>query len=383
MIITVVIVIVTVIIVVTVVAMCARRDTVIVLQPADREANQAAIEMVAGAQRQGAGAATGVVDIPVGSVKLVVVIVVIVGMVVVLIVIVVLTGSQAGNIEVIPIPVERVDMQREVAAAGIEPQHAGVHIRGRIVTHFGAALDTVKPLPRDPVVDNVYHPANGAGAVEHGGGAAQNLDAVRQQGFHRDCVVGADGRGIGAAGAILQHSDPRALLAADHRLAYARAEGCIGQAGNIAQGIANIRASGAAQGFTGQHGHRQGGFRFLLVQRRGYQYMFNRQRLRRHVRTGNRQRERHKTSHGLLLIEKRKKLLFRSSRGDLSFGGGGSDCGRGLPAGPAAAVPPAGGARGEAAHLPAAGARRSCTADIVLIRHQARGHGSPPGPAHL
>ena len=163
------------------------------------------------------------------------------------------------------------------------------------------AFHAVNTGARHTVVDHIDDAADGAGAIQQGRGAPQYLNTVRQQGLDRHRVVGTHSRGIGTAGAILQHGHPRSLLPTNHGLADTGAKRCIGQPGHVTEGIANRRPRAAAQVIARQYGHRQGGFSFLLAQGCRHQHVFDWQRLRRRVCTGHSQRNRHETFHDLLL----------------------------------------------------------------------------------
>ena len=188
------------------------------------------------------------------------------------------------------------------AVAAIQAQQTGVHVRGAVVAQLEATLHALDGPARDAIVDHIHHAANGAGTIEQRGGTAQHLHRVGQQCLDRHGVVGADIRGIGAAGAVLQDTHPRALLPANHRLPDTGTKGGIGDPGHVAQGVADGGAGDARQGIAIEGGYRQGGFRLLLLQGCGDQHVFNGVgRLRPGMGAGNRQRNRQVSLHSLLL----------------------------------------------------------------------------------
>ena len=102
---------------------------------------------------------------------------------------------KAGNLVVIGFALEPVDVELEGADATVEAHHTGPLVRGRVATSLDLGAEVLS-LFRNAVVDQVHHAARRRRAVEQGGRAAQNLDAVDQQRLGRNCVVRAQGRGI-------------------------------------------------------------------------------------------------------------------------------------------------------------------------------------------
>ena len=89
--------------------------------------------------------------------------------------------------------------------------------------HFGAAADALfVQFGLDAVGDDVHHATHGRIAVEERGGSTHGLDAVHQEGFHRDGVVRAVGRGVEQREAVLEDADALAIETAHDRPAGAR-----------------------------------------------------------------------------------------------------------------------------------------------------------------
>ena len=90
----------------------------------------------------------------------------------------------------------------------------------------------------DLPADHVDDPADGGAAVEKGGGAAEDFDALDQEGLGSDGVVGAGTGGVECFDPGIQDTHPRAVKAADDRSARAASEAGGGDAELSVQQVA-------------------------------------------------------------------------------------------------------------------------------------------------
>jgi hypothetical protein len=128
-------------------------------------------------------------------------------------------------------------------AAVVDAAVAGLHLAGGLVFERG----------RDALVDDVDQAADRAGAVEQGGGAAQDLDLARDRAFGGHRVVVRQAGHVRGRHAVFQHLDARAFHAADDGARGAGAEGRGGYAQLVLQGLAERAADLVAQFVAGQH----------------------------------------------------------------------------------------------------------------------------------
>ena len=106
---------------------------------------------------------------------------------------------------------------------------------------------------RHAAVHHVHRAADGAAAVEQGGGALQDLDLLGEERFDAHCVVHAHRRHVATAEAVAEDLHPGTVHAADDRSADARAERRRLHAGQAIDGFAEAAGPGVVQRLAGQH----------------------------------------------------------------------------------------------------------------------------------
>jgi len=147
----------------------------------------------------------------------------------------------------------------ELGFAAFQFQGAGGFVQRRVIELVeGAADGFVGFFIRHAVVDDVDHAANGAAAVQQGGGAAQDLDPLGLRGFDAVGMVGADVGHIVVADAVFHDAHARPAQAADDWLADAGTEGLVVDARLLAQRGADGRRHLLAQFGILQYRHRAG-----------------------------------------------------------------------------------------------------------------------------
>ena len=178
--------------------------------------------------------------------------------------------AQVGDLVVVRVAHVAIDMQAELAEGAV--QRAG-HVSA-VVDGAGARLDLARRLRlqrgRDAFVDDVDEAADGAGAVQQGGGAAQDLDLARHGAFRGDGVVVRQAGHVRRRHAVFQHLDARAFHAADDGARRAGAERGRRHAQFVLQRLAERAADLVAQFVAGQHlGRGQDLVAFAVAQRGG------------------------------------------------------------------------------------------------------------------
>ncbi len=83
-------------------------------------------------------------------------------------------------------------MQVERTIARIKPSDSGDTVVAAGVARFEGTFDTFKSAEMNTVVDYVDNTANSAGTETQRGRPAQYFDALSQQRFRGDSMVGAD-----------------------------------------------------------------------------------------------------------------------------------------------------------------------------------------------
>ena len=184
---------------------------------------------------------------------------------------VVVQDGDAGNVVVVGVADQAVDMQYPVPAHAVQAEHAGALVVDGIAAHFGAATQwLVGNGFSQAAVDHVDRAADGAAAEQQGGRSLQHFDLVGEEGFDADRVVGRDRGRVHRADATGQHLHARAFLAADDRAADARAEVGGLHARQLGDGLAKGAGFGLVQVFAVQHVHRgRDGFRVAFQRRSG------------------------------------------------------------------------------------------------------------------
>ncbi len=115
-------------------------------------------------------------------------------------------------------------------------------------------MDAFDRCIRDAVVEGVDHATDGVAAVEQGGRAADDLDAVDSDRVQRHGVVIGQRRGIQRADAIAQDANAVAVQAADYRAAGARAEPGRGDTGLLVEGFTEATVLLLQQVVAFEHG---------------------------------------------------------------------------------------------------------------------------------
>ena len=150
-------------------------------------------------------------------------------------------GGATRYCHIVAVPQYPAEVVGEGAVTAVHPPHQDVFVVVSVVAHFSGAVEVIHLFQVNTVIDNVDYPADGPGAEAQGGGAPQDLDAVGEQGFAADGVIGADIGGVGDAGAVVENLDPLAAEAANHGCAHTGAEGAVVDSRLVLQGFAESR----------------------------------------------------------------------------------------------------------------------------------------------
>ncbi|MNH29932.1 hypothetical protein D3C79_901900 [compost metagenome] len=128
-------------------------------------------------------------------------------------------------------------MQGEGAVAGLQFAGAAAGGVGTAITQLASAVDAFDGGLGDAVVERIDHPAYRIAAIQQGGGAADDFDALHGHRVERHGVVVGQRRRIQGADAVAQNANAVAVQAADHRAAGAWAEPGRGDTGLFVQGF--------------------------------------------------------------------------------------------------------------------------------------------------
>ncbi len=126
-------------------------------------------------------------------------------------------------------------------------------------------MDALDRRVRDAVVEGVDHAADGVTAIQQGGRAADDFDAIDRHRVQGHGVVVGQRRGIQGADAVAQNADAVAVQAANDRSAGARAEPGRGDTGLLVQGFTEAAVLLLQQVVAFEHG---AGSRQLAVAQR-------------------------------------------------------------------------------------------------------------------
>ena len=115
---------------------------------------------------------------------------------------------EAGNVVVVRVAREPVQVPAEAAAPAVEAERAvpAVAVVGR--AHVDPAAHPVRDGVRDAAGVHIDHPADGPGAVHERPGALRDFDSLCDEGVHPDDVVGARHRDVQGVDAVFH--DPHA-----------------------------------------------------------------------------------------------------------------------------------------------------------------------------
>ncbi len=166
-------------------------------------------------------------------------------------------------------------MEGKIAAAAFQLDDPRIHVRGLVVAIFHGSLQTVDTLAGNPVIEGIDDAPDSTAAVEQRGRAAQYLDGFRQHRLDADRVVRAEARNVGGGDAVAQVDRSRSGLSANHRPANTGAEGRVGNARPVAEGLAEAAGRQAPELIAAKDSDRQGGFRRFLVNRHGHEHVLH------------------------------------------------------------------------------------------------------------
>ena len=165
-------------------------------------------------------------------------------------------GPAAAHAVVVGVPTGGLHVHGQVARAAGQRDSAGLFAHCAAGAQLGAAFVALVGHGRGHLaVQHVDHAAHGAAAVDQCRRPAQHFDLCRQQRLGRHGVVRADGGGVVQFGPVREHAHARAVHAANHVAAGARAEMAAGDAGLAVQGLAQRGLALAHEGVALQHRH--------------------------------------------------------------------------------------------------------------------------------
>jgi len=291
-----------------VMAMGARRDAILGLQAAHREAEKAALaEVIAETAGQGVGVSVRVGDETVGILEFFFLVFLFLFLVFAAQQFLLpfqrrLVDGEARNIQLFELAGGAAQVKDERTVTALQAKHAAVRVRRVVVAVLQGPFEAVDGRPGNAVVHHVDYAADGTAAVKQGGRTAQYLDTVSQQGIHRHSVVGTQTRHVGTGGAVLQGDGARPLLAANDRATDAGAEGRIGDTRLVAQSLAEGSGGPPPQLFAGQQADGQRRLGGLFVDGHGNQHVFQALVLRDNGTAGRGQQQKEKTFHFYLQI---------------------------------------------------------------------------------
>ncbi|MCY1300236.1 hypothetical protein D9M70_497970 [compost metagenome] len=107
-------------------------------------------------------------------------------------------------------------------------------------------------------IDQVDHTTDGAAPIEQRRGPPEYLDALDQQGFQADRVVGADGGGVEGVDPVAEYPHPGAVQATDDRAAGAGTEAAGAHPRQAVQGFPQGRLAPQGELVALQHPGRAG-----------------------------------------------------------------------------------------------------------------------------
>ena len=178
--------------------------------------------------------------------------------------------SVGGDAQVVVGSSIRVEMPGDGAGTAFEEGSAVFAFVHRAVADFRASASGAAGLRgKDAMVDHVDDTADGVAAVEKGGGAADDFDAIDEQRIERGRVIRAGGGGIDRANPVFENADAVAAESADHGAARARAEICGRDAGLAGEGFAERGLEFLREKTATEDGGRRGDRGLRSLERRG------------------------------------------------------------------------------------------------------------------
>lgn len=167
-------------------------------------------------------------------------------------------ASVAGNAQVVELARVGVQVQGKITVTGFQFARAAACGIGAAIAQLAAAMHAVDRFGGDAIIEGIDHATYRAAAVQQGGRAAYDLDAlgVGRVVWHR-MVIGQR-RSIQRAGAVAQDADTVAIEAANHRPAGRRAKVGRRHAGQGIERLAQLRRLMQGQRVAFHHAGRRG-----------------------------------------------------------------------------------------------------------------------------
>lgn len=125
-------------------------------------------------------------------------------------------------------------MQDKFIVTSFNHRTSAALIGGASSPHFGlahhASFGVKASFACDAVVDHIDHTTNSTPAIQQGGRATQNFNALRGEWVNRHCVVVAQGRHVHVGTAVLQDANAVTIHATNHRSPHIWAKRAVGNA---------------------------------------------------------------------------------------------------------------------------------------------------------
>ena len=236
----------------------AAGQSVVVLQLAERDADEAALADPGRAERAALAFGLAAGQVPEDFLVLVLVLVFVVVFVLVVVVFALfvlvfvvmlflfLGGAkaggfgEAGNVVFVRRASECVEVPGELAAAAIEPQHGAALVAVVGAAHDHAPADAVGRFVRNAPGLHIDNAADGAGAVQQYARALEHFHAVGDGGINGHRVVAAGDGDVHGVDAVFHDAHARAAQAVHHRPPHRGAEGCRVDARLPGHGFADV-----------------------------------------------------------------------------------------------------------------------------------------------
>ena len=148
--------------------------------------------------------------------------------------------GEPGDVVVVRIAGETVEVPRQVAAAAVQPEGPVPAVAVVGAAQVEDAADPLRHFARDTSRVDIDHAADGAGAVEQGRRTLQDLHALGDEGVDRDRVVAAADGNVERVDAVLHDAHARAAETVDDGAPRARAVGTVVDARLVAHGGADV-----------------------------------------------------------------------------------------------------------------------------------------------
>ena len=162
--------------------------------------------------------------------------------------------GEAGDVVVVGVAREGVDVPRDIAAAAVEPEGPAPAVAVVGTPHVDGAVEAVGHFVRDAAGVDIHHAADGAGTVEQGRRALQDFHPLGEEGIDRDRVVAAADGDVERVDLFLHDAHALAAHAVDDRTPGAHAVGTVVDARLVADGRADVVHHLAFEFVGFQHG---------------------------------------------------------------------------------------------------------------------------------